>query len=122
MWWLLRTCWWFLLMTVTVVAVTTISTGVWAWVRPTPRNSLLTTGLGHRPASDLGGDRVSDLIEFGVFLEHRFNHRAYRNNPFAFIAGGIERFLDQDGRQASSAEFGIYHGVVEDALVSAVCE
>src|ERR1700749_97350 len=35
--WLLRTRWWVLLTTVTVVAVTRMRTGVAAWVRPMPR-------------------------------------------------------------------------------------
>jgi hypothetical protein len=35
--WLLRTPWWVLLTTVTVVAVTRMRTGVAAWVRPMPR-------------------------------------------------------------------------------------
>jgi hypothetical protein len=37
MWWVLRTWCWLLLMTVTVVVVTKMSTGVPAWVRPIPR-------------------------------------------------------------------------------------
>ncbi|WAC90164.1 hypothetical protein [Mycobacterium sp. Aquia_213] len=44
MWWLLRTWWPVLLMTVTVVAATRISTGVLAWVMPMPGRQLHAAG------------------------------------------------------------------------------
>ncbi len=76
--------------------------------------------LGVRPVLDLGGDGVGDVVEFGMLLEHCADHGTHRDNSFAVGTGGIQRLFEENRRQASSAEVRIDHGVVENALVTAV--
>jgi hypothetical protein len=52
-----------------------------------------------------------------MLMEECGHHLADRNDVFAVRAGGLERFLYQDGRQAASAEPVVDLGVVENSLV-----
>src|ERR1700722_8318716 len=74
------------------------------------------------PAGDLGGYRVGDVVEFGVLFEDRVDHGAHRDNPFAGIASGIQRFFKEDGCQTTSTELWIDDGVVENPLLATVGE
>ena len=74
------------------------------------------------PAGDLGGYRVGDVVEFGMLLEHRVDHGAHRDDPFAGVPRGMQRLFEKDGRQATSAELWIDDGVVENPLVATVGE
>ena len=74
------------------------------------------------PALDLGGDGIGELGELGVLVDHVGDHGAHGHDALAVGAGRVQCLLDQDGRQAASAEFGIDLGVVEDALILTVGE
>ena len=57
-----------------------------------------------------------------MLLEHGDDHGAHRNNALALIPRRVQRFLDKNGRQATSAVRGVDLGVVEDALIATVGE
>jgi hypothetical protein len=55
-----------------------------------------------------------------MLMEECGHHLADRNDVFAVRAGGLERFLYQDGRQAASAEPVVDLGVIKNSLVVVV--
>lgn len=55
-----------------------------------------------------------------MFVEHRDDHGADRDDALAVRSRLLQRFLDENGRQPATAELRVDFGVVEDPLTATV--